>query len=124
MSVENVYGSESYVIMHEFVALVKLAVQDKVHMGVHQAESKNDNPAFGGYNKCAVHSVDEILPVIKQPVYGAAVSAEMPTIFNWILFSLDILGIQRKVRLHLPEQVIIYLHLHSRRLLWLLCIQI
>ena len=47
MSVENVYGSEPYVIMHEFVALVELAVQDKMYVGVHQAESQDDNMAFG-----------------------------------------------------------------------------
>ena len=92
-------------------------------MGVHQTKSKNDNLIFGRHNKYTVHTVDEILPVIKQSVYSIAVCAKMPTISNWIVFTLDIGYVQRKVRLHLPEQVIIYLHLHFQRLLWLLCMQ-
>ena len=109
--------------MHEFVALVKLSVQDEVDMSIHKAESENYNLIFDGYYKYAVHSIDEILTVIKQSVYSVAVCTKMPTISNWIVFTLDIGYVQRKVRLHLPEQVIIYLHLHFQRLLWLLCLQ-
>ena len=109
--------------MHEFVALVKLSVQDEVYMSVHKTESKNYNMIFDRYNKYAVHSIDEILTVIKQSVNSVAVCAKMPTISNWVVFTLDIGYVQRKVRLYLPEQVIIYLHLHFQRLLWLLRLQ-
>ena len=76
--------------MHEFVALVKLPVQDEVHVSVHQTKSKNDNLIFDGYYKYTVHPVDEILAVIKQSVYSVAICAKMPTISNRIVFTLDI----------------------------------
>ena len=72
---------------------------------------------FAGANELAAH----LDITLKND--GIAVCAKMPTISNWIVFTLDIGYVQRKVRLYLPEQVIIYLHLHFQRLLWLLCLQ-
>ena len=91
-------------------------------MCVHKAKCQYGHFIILEHNKYPVHPPDEIRFIIKQPVHSAAVCVEMPTIIYRMVFPLDKRFVNGKVRLNLPEQLIINLHLHFQRLQWsLLC---
>jgi hypothetical protein len=104
--------------MHELVAVVIFSMQNKMHMSIHQAKRKDNHLMLLAYDKNPVHSVDEIVFIMKQCVNRITVGIKVPTISDGINPPLDKGCIERKVRLNLSEQVIIYLHHHFPRLLW------
>ena len=107
--------------MKESIAFPELSIKYKMDVGVHKTKCQNNNPELSGNDKCPVHAIGEIFIIIEEGIYGIAVCAEVPAISCWIIFAFGEKCVKGKVRLHLPEQVIIYLHLHFQRLLWLLC---
>ncbi len=111
-------GSKLHKLVHKLIALVKRTVQNKMDMSIHQTKCKNNYLIFSPDNKYPIHSVAKIGIIIKQSVYGIAVCRKVPTISDWKVFTLNKRDIETEVRFHLPEQIIVYLHLHFQRLQW------
>lgn len=60
------------IIMHKPVAVVEVAVEDEVDVGVHEGEGEDDDVVFAGDDVDAVHAVGEVCLAVEHHVNVAA----------------------------------------------------
>ena len=113
-------GGSADIFMHEPVTCFESAVQDEMHMGVHQGKSQNDHVVVLDHHVYPVHPGDEVIVVFEHGIDGVSVRAEMPAVLDFDLTSLDERDMEPEIGFDLREQFLIYLHVLFRRLLWLL----
>ena len=82
-------GCETQILMHKAIAIIEIAVKNKVYMSIHQAKSQDDDIVFLYCHKNPVHAIYEIGIIIKQPVNKASVCIEMPTIIYRMVLPFD-----------------------------------
>lgn len=113
-------GCPSDVLVHKAVAFIERTIQDKMDMRVHQGESQDNHTISLDSDIDPVHSCDEIQFIVEQHIDGIAIRAEMPTVPDADVLSFDECEVESEIGNDLPEQFLIYLHLHIQRRLWLL----
>jgi hypothetical protein len=87
-------------------------------MCIHKTECQYHNIVIPGQDIYPVHAVNKIVVIIKNSVNGIAIRIKMPAVTYGKFLAFQKRYINRQVRFHLPEQLIIDLHLHFQRLLW------
>ena len=67
--------------MNKPVTGIKIAVQEKVYVSVHQDKCQNQDIVAGNDRKNPVHPVQELIIIVKNYIYRISRSIEMPAVF-------------------------------------------